>query len=123
VLRGNSAGALQDAQLEPPGSWRDYSLALAQQIQSDRTAADAALQKLIKEDAVNGPFQIAAVYGLRNEPDKMFEWLDRSHTEHDSGLTQLLVTPFILTYKNDPRFAAFCQKLKLPVPTTVVTKP
>ena len=123
VLRGNAAAALQDAQLEPSGSWRDYSLALAQQAQSDRAAADAALQKLIKEDSVTGPFQIAAVYGLRNEPDKMFEWLDRAYTERDPGLTQLLVTPFILTYKNDPRFAAFCQKLKLPVPTTVVTKP
>ena len=32
---------------------------------------------------------------------------------------QLLVTPFILTYKNDPRFAALCQKLKIPVPEVV----
>ena len=115
VLRGNATGALQNAQLEPPGSWRDYALALARQTQSDRAAADAALQKLINEDAVTSPFQIAAVYGLRKEPDKMFEWLDRAYTERDSGLTQLLVTPFILNYKNDPRFAAFCQKLKLPV--------
>jgi TolB-like protein/Flp pilus assembly protein TadD len=123
ILRGNTAAALQDAQLEPPGFWRDYALALAAQGQSDRAAADAALQKLIHEDAVNGPFQIAAVYGLRKEPDKMFEWLDRAYTARDSGLTQLLVTPFILTYKNDPRFAAFCQKLKLPVPTTVFPTP
>ena len=123
VLRGNAAAALQDAQLEPKGFWQDYALALAQQAQNDRATADAALQRLIHEDAVSGPFQIAAVYGLRKEPDKMFEWLERAYTEHDSGLTQLLVTPFILTYKNDPRFAAFCQKLKLPVPTTVVTKP
>ena len=123
VLRGNATGALQNAQLEPPGFWRDYALALARQMQSDRAAADAALQKLINENAVTSPFQIAAVYGLRNEPDKMFDWLDRAYIERDSGLTQLLVTPFILTYKNDPRFAAFCQKLKVPVPTTVVTKP
>jgi TolB-like protein/tetratricopeptide (TPR) repeat protein len=123
VLRGNVTDALRNAELEPPGSWRDYALALARVTQSDRAAADAALQKLINENAVTSPFQIAAVYGLRNEPDKMFEWLDRAYTERDSGLTQLLVTPFILTYKNDPRFAAFCQKLKVPVPTTVVTKP
>ncbi|MEY2602118.1 MAG: hypothetical protein QOJ36_1437 [Verrucomicrobiota bacterium] len=122
LLRGKPAAALQDAQQESPGFWRDYALALATQGQSDRAAADAALEKLIHEDAVNGPFQIAAVYGLRKEPDKMFEWLDRAYTARDSGLTQLLVTPFILTYKNDPRFAAFCQKLKLSVPTTVVTK-
>jgi TolB-like protein/Flp pilus assembly protein TadD len=116
VLRGNATGALQDAQLEPPGSWRDYALALARQMQSDRPAADAALQKLLKENATSGPFQIAAVYGLRNEPDKMFEWLDRAYVERDSGLTQLLVTPFILNYKDDPRFAAFCQKLKVQFP-------
>jgi len=116
VLRGNAIGALQDAQLEPPGSWRDYALALARQMQSDRPAADAALQKLINENAASGPFQIAAVYGLRNEPDKMFEWLDRAYTERDSGLTQLLVTPFILNYKDDPRFAAFCQKLNVQFP-------
>jgi serine/threonine-protein kinase len=123
MLRGNATAALEDAQLEPKGFWQDYALALAQQAQNDGATADAALQRLIHEDAVSGPFQIAAVYGLRKEPDKMFEWLERAYTEHDSGLTQLLVTPFILTYKNDPRFAAFCQKLKLPVPTTVVTKP
>src|SRR6266516_2220195 len=123
VLRGNATGALQNAELEPPGSWRDYALALARPTQSDRAAADAALQKLINENAVTSPFQIAAVYGLRKEPDKMFEWLDRAYTERDSGLTQLLVTPFILNHKNDQRFAAFCQKLKVPVPTTVVTKP
>ena len=116
VLRGNATGALQDAQLEPPGSWRDYALALARQMQSDRPAADAALQKLLIENAASGPFQIAAVYGLRNEPDKMFEWLDRAYAERDSGLTQLLVTPFILNYKDDPRFAAFCQKLNVQFP-------
>jgi TolB-like protein/Tfp pilus assembly protein PilF len=123
VLRGNAAAALHDAQLEPKGFWQYYALALAQQVQSDPATADAALQTLIDNDAVSGPFQIAAVYGLRKEPDKMFEWLERAYTEHDSGLTQLLVTPFILTYKNDPRFAAFCQKLKLPAPATVLTTP
>ena len=123
VLRGNAAAALQDAQLEPKGFWQDYALALAQQAQNDGATADAALQRLIHEDAVSGPFQIAAVYGLRKEPDKMFEWLERAYTGHDSGLTQLLVTPFILNYRDDPRFAAFCQKLKVQVPSSRVPKP
>ena len=122
VLRGNAAAALQDAQLEPKGFWQDYALALAQQAQSDHATADAALQKLIDEDAVSGPFQIAAVYGLRKEPDKMFDWLERAYAEHDPGLTQLLATPFIPNYRDDPRFAAFCQKLKLQVPPAAVTK-
>jgi serine/threonine-protein kinase len=123
IIRGNAAAALQDAQLESKGFWQDYALALAQQAQRDRAAADAALQTLIDNYAVGGPFQIATVYGLRKEPDKMFQWLERAYTDHDPGLTQLLVTPFILTYKNDPRFAAFCQKLKVQVQPASATKP
>ena len=123
LIRGNAAAALQDAQLEPKGFWQYYALALAQQAQSDHAAADAALQTFIDKYAVGGPFQIATVYGLRKEPDKMFQWLERAYTEHDPGLTQLLGTPFILTYKDDPRFAALCQKLKVHVPPTAVTKP
>jgi serine/threonine-protein kinase len=123
VIRGNAVAALQDAQLEPKGFWQDYALALAQQARSDHAAADAALQTLIDNYAVSGPFQIATVYGLRKEPDKMFQWLERAYTEHDPGLTQLLGTPFILNYRDDPRFAALCQKLKVQVPPAAVTKP
>ena len=92
-------------------------------MQGDQAAADAALQKLLDEDAVSGPFQIAAVYGLRKEPDKMFDWLERAYTGQDPGLTQLLGTPFIVAYQDDPRFAALCQKLKIPVPAIAAPKP
>ena len=34
----------------------------------------------------------------------------------DAGITYLLYDPFILRYKDDPRFAAFCRKVGLPVP-------
>jgi hypothetical protein len=33
-----------------------------------------------------------------------------------SGLASLLYDPFILRYKDDPRLAAFCRKVRLPVP-------
>jgi TolB-like protein/Tfp pilus assembly protein PilF len=123
VIRGDAAAALRDAQLEPKGFWRDYALALAQQAQNDRATADAALQTLIDNYAGGGPFQIATVYGLRKEPDKMFDWLEHAYTGQDPGLTQLLGTPFILAYKDDPRFAALCQKLKIPVPAVAGPKP
>ena len=116
LLRGKADAALRDAQREPEGFWRNYALALAQQASGDQAAADAALELLIEHDADAGPFQIAAVYALRKDPDHAFEWLDRAYTDRDSGLTQLLVTPFLLAYKNDPRFAALCVKLKIPAP-------
>lgn len=32
------------------------------------------------------------------------------------GIAYLLYDPFILRFKDDPRFAAFCRKVGLPVP-------
>ena len=116
LLRGNAPAALHDAKLEPEGFWRDYAVTLAQQAQSDRAAADAALKDFIARQARGAPFQIAVVYALRKEPDKMFEWLDRAYDERDSGMTQLLVTPFLSDYKADPRFAILMGKLGVKLP-------
>jgi tetratricopeptide (TPR) repeat protein len=121
LVRGRPAQALQNAQQESPGFWKDYATALAAQGQGDQAAADAALQGFIDKHATNGPFQVAVIYGLRKEPDLMFQWLDRAYIERDSGMTLLLVTPFLLNYRADPRFAIICQKLKVEVPAASVT--
>ena len=73
--------------------------------------------------AVSGWALAQGIAQVFPERDKMFEWLERAYTERDSGLTQLLVTPFLLTYREDPRFAALCQKLKIPVPVVAAPKP
>jgi tetratricopeptide (TPR) repeat protein len=117
VQRGNAQAALAAAQQKPPGLWQDSALALARQIGTDRSAADAALKTLIEKDAGGAPFQIAEVYALRNDAKATFEWLDRAWNSRDAGVTDLLYDPFILRYKDDPRFAAFCRKIGLPVPT------
>jgi TolB-like protein/Flp pilus assembly protein TadD/class 3 adenylate cyclase len=122
LLKGKSAAALEEARLEPAGFWQDYAIALAQQAQGDRAAADAVLQEFIEKHSVQGPFQIATIYALRKEPDEMFTWLERAYTENDAGLTQLLTAPFIHNYRSDPRFAALCQKLKLPAPAPAEVK-
>jgi hypothetical protein len=41
----------------------------------------------------------------------MFEWLEHAWATHDSGVTTLLVDPFLRAYKDDPRFIAFAQKI------------
>ena len=51
------------------------------------------------------------MYALRKEPEKMFHWLEHAWTTHDGGTTQLLIDPFLLAYKDDPRFIAFAQKI------------
>ncbi len=117
IQRGNAPAALEAAQQEPPGIFRDMSLAFARQIGGDRSAADAALRTLIEKQANNDAYQIAEVYALRNDARATFEWLDRAWNNRDPGIQYLLFDPFILRYKDDPRFAAFCRKVGLPAPT------
>jgi serine/threonine-protein kinase len=119
IQRGNAQAALAAAQGEPSGGWQDVALALAPQIGADRSAADAALKALIDKDGSAGAYQIAQVYALRNDAKETFAWLDRAWSSRDAGIFYLLYDPFILRYKNDPRFAAFCKKVGLPAPAEV----
>ncbi len=124
ILRGDAQAALAAAQAEPAsGGWQEIALALARQIGPDRAAADAALKHLIEKDADDAPYQIAEVYALRRDPDQMFAWLDRAWTSRDPGIGYLLTDPFILRYQQDPRFAAFCQKVGLPTSTDAKAMP
>jgi TolB-like protein/Tfp pilus assembly protein PilF len=114
IRRGNAQGALTTAQQEVDEGWQRAAVALARQMGTDRIAADAALNTLIGKDAAAAPYQIAQVYALRGDTKNTFEWLDRSWSSRDAGLSGLLYDPIILRFKDDPRFAAFCRKVGLP---------
>jgi len=116
ILRDRPAQAMAEAQLESEGFWRDYAVAMVQQAQGDRSAADAALKDFIARYSVGGAFQVAVLYAIRKEPDQMFKWLDTAYATHDSGMVQLAVTPFFVPYRDDPRFTALCQKLNVQLP-------
>jgi TolB-like protein/Flp pilus assembly protein TadD len=119
IQRGNAPAALEAAQRTPPGAYGDMALAFARQIGGDQSAADAALRTLIEKWAGVAAYQIAEVYALRNDDKATFEWLDRAWSNRDTGIQQLLYGTFIMRYKDDPRFAAFCKKVGLPTPAEV----
>jgi TolB-like protein len=118
ILQKNPTAALQQAQLEPDDFWREYALTLVQQTQPDRVAADTALKNFSSKYATNGAYQIAVIHALRKEPDEMFRWLENAYATHDSGLTQLVITPLVFEYRDDPRFVALCQKLGVQLPAS-----
>ena len=114
----HAVAALAAAKQEAPGGlWYDAAVALASQIGHDRAEAEKAFQKLVAGHADDGAYQIAQVHALRRDPDKMFQWLERALANRDPGIGYLLSDPFILRYRNDPRFAAFCGKVGLPTIT------
>ena len=111
MMRGNAGAAVKLAKQETDPFWRTFGLALAQFANGQRAEADAALQKLIAEDADDAGSQIAQVYAVRKEPEKMFEWLEHAWTAHDVGVTEMRSNPLLRAYKDDPRFIAFAQKI------------
>lgn len=120
ILRGDAKAVLAAAQQETDPTWRAVALALATQIGPDRAAAEAALKTLIAKDAAAAPYQIAQAYALRRDPNAVFQWLDRAWTSRDPGIQYLLYDPLVLSYRDDPRFAAFCNKVGLPTTTDAV---
>jgi tetratricopeptide (TPR) repeat protein len=116
IQRGHAQAALAAAQEEPAGPARDFALAYARQVNDDTGAADAALKTLIEKYAKVYPYEIASLYALRNNANATFEWLDRAEGIRDPSITNLLSDPFIRRFEDDPRFAAYCRKVRLPVP-------
>lgn len=122
IQRGNEQAALAVADQQTPGRFQDTTRALARQLGGDRSAADAALKTLNDRYDGSAAYQVAEIYALRNDAKETFEWLDRAWSSRDPGITSLLFDPFILRYKDDPRFAAFCRKVGLPVPAAQTRK-
>jgi TolB-like protein/Tfp pilus assembly protein PilF len=110
ILENNPTGALEQASLEQEGGFRDTAVTMALQAGSDKSAADTALQDFISKHA-DAAFQVAIFYAQRHDPDKMFQWLETAYANRDGALPRLFVIPFLIDYRDDPRFAAFCRKL------------
>jgi tetratricopeptide (TPR) repeat protein len=111
VLDNNPKGALEHAHLEEEGGFRDYSIAMALQAGDDKSARDAALKAFIDKQGKDMPCWLAVLYAQRREPDKMFQWLETAYAGRDAALSRLFIFPFLMDYRDDPRFAAFCRKL------------
>ncbi len=115
IQRGDAASALAAArQVHDEGGWVEIGNAFAQQVSGNQMQADAALKTLIDTQADISALQIAEVFALRADPDRMFEWLEHAIEIRDPGIGRLWFDPFILRYKHDPRFIAYCEKVGLP---------
>ena len=121
VLRSDAAAALRDAGMETEPASKAFAVALAKQVSGNAKEADAALQDYIASDDKTQPYYVADLYALRKQPNDMFDWLQRAQQTDALTLgTILLSDPLLLRYKNDPRFAALCKQLGLPVPADAV---
>src|SRR5205809_786742 len=75
--------------------------------------SDAALAELIAKTSETGAYQIAEVYGYRNDKDHAFEWLERARRQRDAGLPGLRADTLLPNLHDDPRWDAFMRKMGL----------
>ncbi|HTD28199.1 MAG TPA: hypothetical protein VK660_02295, partial [Xanthomonadaceae bacterium] len=122
VQRGEAKAALKAAAAEPTDSNRAWALALAYVASGDHPRADAALRDFVDRFANLDPYNIAEVYAYRRQPDQAFSWLERARIQQDGAIQYLLFDPFLLQYKDDPRFGAFCKEVGLPTPAEVAAQ-
>jgi TolB-like protein len=117
VLRGDAAAAKREAAKETDPVFGPWTRALVQQIGPDRQQADAALRDFIAKYGKDQPYLVSDLYAVRKQPDEMFDWLQKAWTQHDPALIPTLLSdPFVLAYARDPRFAALCKQVNLPLP-------
>ena len=72
---------------------------------------------LYEEQAKQGyvdPAKIAALYGILNDKDKAFHWLEKAYGEKSYQLRYLKVSPDYDSLRSDPRYANLLKRMGLP---------
>jgi len=111
ALQGKSAEAVATAGQEQDPFWRNWGLAMVHELNGERAKSEPCLQQLIARNADDAAMQIAMVYAVRKQPDEMFRWLEHARETGDPGIFELRSMPFVVDYRDDPRFIAFARKI------------
>ena len=74
-------------------------------------ASDAAVQKLITAYRGTMSYQIAQVYGCRDQPDEAFRWLEEAERRDDLGLDYAHNDSCLRSLHGDPRWLPFLKRI------------
>jgi adenylate cyclase len=113
LLEGKFEEASTVAQKDAADWARLLVVSCARWAQKRVAESDAALAELITIASETGAYQIAEVYGYRNDKDRAFEWLERARRQRDAGLSALRPDTLLPNLHDDPRWNAFLRKMRL----------
>jgi adenylate cyclase len=89
LLQGKFQEAATAAEKDTADWARLLTVSCARWGQKRVPESDAALAELIAKNGEVAAYQIAEVYGYRNDRDKAFEWLERARRQRDAGISGL----------------------------------
>jgi len=113
LLEGKFEEAAVAAQKDAADWARLLIISCARWAQKRVPESDAALGELIASTSETGAYQIAEVYGYRNDKDRAFEWLERARRQRDAGLPGLRADTLLPNLHDDPRWDAFLRTMGL----------
>ncbi|MHB8476775.1 MAG: TIR domain-containing protein [Steroidobacteraceae bacterium] len=110
---GNPHAALIEMQQEQQEFGQLPGLAMVYHALGQSADSDAALARMIKEQAADNAFYIAGVYAFRGQSDEAMRWLERAYTQKDFSLFLVKGYLPLKSLRVDPRFKAFLHKMDL----------
>jgi TolB-like protein/thioredoxin-like negative regulator of GroEL len=114
LARGDLDAALVEMQQETSDFGQQQGLAIVYHALGRRADSDAALARMLKEQADENAFGIAEVYAFRGQSDEAMRWFERAYAQKDAGLYWLKGELPLKNLEADPRFKAFLRKMNLP---------
>jgi adenylate cyclase len=114
LARGDHDAALAEIQQETVDEGKQPGLAMVYYALGRKADSDAALARMLKEQADGNAFGIAEVYAFRGQADDAMHWLERAYAQKDVGLYYIKGDLPLKSLEADPRFKAFLRKLMLP---------
>ena len=114
LARGERDAALLEMQQETSDEARQAGLAMTYYSLGRKTASDASLASILKDQGAENAFEIANVYAFRGQSDEAMHWLERAYVQKDTNLFLVKSYLPLQGLAADPRFKAFLRKMKLP---------
>ena len=113
LLQGKFQEAATAAEKDTADWARLLTVSCARWGQKRVPESDAALAELIAKNGEVAAYQIAELYGYRNDRDKAFEWLERARRQRDAGISGLRPDVLLKNLHDDPRWDALLRTLGL----------
>ena len=114
LLQGRSQDALAAFEKNPNEVYRLIGTAWARFDLGQKPEADRLLDELTTKFAPIASYNLARLHAHRGERDAAFDWLDRACAAHDSGVLRVRYDPALAPLRDDPRYRALLEKMKLP---------
>jgi TolB-like protein/Flp pilus assembly protein TadD len=111
-LQAEAVAELQQAAVMSGGNCKVLALLAYAQSSSGNPSGAAQTFRELQAKPYVPPVDLALVHSALNDPDRMFEALDKAYEDHDGELIWLPIDPIYDCFRDEPRFRKLLEKLR-----------